>query len=358
MAELSHKRAGHDSDGRLEEPSLLWKARGPREKSVPDPAGSRRGGTVKRLAIREYGPLIAWMLAWGIVGATVGHKDAIRLLAAIAFVRCARYLTGPTSGPSLRKRMEARGKVHGPSQRTALLVELSALAAGVAVLGLIIWLLLIADQQKTATFCLILATTMPVKLIVPLAAGQKIERLYQPLVSVMGLIMTVIAWLVEPSLMGFAIAFAAREWAALGVALLISKPRKAGSEEVEALHWREIADQSLLASRRRFTYRVSKSLLKFVLGPFGIIAARTGRGLRADRKLERFVPRRRSTMTILFILPISIAVALILWVPKPALLVVAATLMRIGASAGNILLWSTLGRGEYEFVGEDEDDDD
>lgn len=313
--------------------------------------------TAYRLAVREYGPLLAWVAAWLIVGATVGHADAIRLLAAIAFVRCARYLTGPTSAPLLRSRMAALGKVHRPARRTVLVVELVALAASVLVLALLIQLLLLADQQVTAGFCLILATTLPVRVLVPLAAGRKIEELYQPLVSVAGLVLAVIAWAVDGTLIGFAIAFAAREWVALGIAFAVSGRREAEGEMPAALNWREVADKSHASARRRFTYRVSKNLLKFVLGPFGAIAARTGRGFRMDRKLERFVPRSQLALWLLTLGLIGAGVALILLMPKPALLVVAATLMRIGASAGNILIWSALGSDAVVLSDEEDDDD-
>lgn len=313
--------------------------------------------TAQRLVIREYGPLVAWVAAWLIVGASVGHADAIRLLAAIAFVRCARYLTGPTSAPLLRSRMSALGKVHGPARRTVLMVELAALAASVIVLALLIQLLLAADQQITAGFCLILATTLPVRVLMPLAAGRRIEELYQPLVSVAGLVLAGLAWVVDGSLIGFAVAFAAREWIALALAYVIARRREANETPPESLKWRQVADQSHLSARRRFTYRVSKNLLKFVFGPFGVIAARTGRGFRMDRKLERFVPRSAWALGFLTLGLIGTGVALILLVPKPALLVVAATLMRVGASAGNILIWSALGSGEV-VLPDDEDDDD
>lgn len=315
-------------------------------------------GAVRRLALREYGPLLAWMAAWAIVGVTVGHADAIRLLAAIAFVRCARYLTGPASAPLLRSRMAGRGKVHGPARRTVILVEAVALVASVLVLAALIRLLLAADQQVTAGFCVILGTTLPVRALIPMAAGRRIESFYQPFVSVIGVVLAIAAWAIDGSLMSFAIAFAAREWVALAIAFAVAKPRSAEGDPPNALHWRDVADHSHVFARRRFTYRVSKNLLKFVLGPLGVIAARTGRGFKMDRKLERFVPRGQFSLAVLTVGLIGAGVALILLLPKPALLVAAATLMRIGASAGNIMLWSALGSGQILLPDDDDDDDD
>jgi hypothetical protein len=313
-------------------------------------------GHGRRLALREFIPMLSWVAAWAIVALAVGHADTVRLLAAVAFVRCARYLTAPTSAPLLRARMEARGKVHGQARRTVMAVEAVALLASVVVLALLIRLLLAADQQVTAGFCLILGTTLPARAMAPLAAGRKTEEFYQSLVSITGLILAAIAWGIDGTLIGFAIAFAAREWVALALAALLAKPR-ASEGEPAPLHWRQVADHSLVSSRRRFTYRVSKNLLKFVLGPFGSIAARTGRGFQIDRKLDRFVPRSRASLAVLTFALTGGGIALILLLPKPALLLAAATLMRVGASAGNILLWSVLGSGDAIPI-DDEDDDD
>ena len=330
-----------------------------------EPSTSRRSklaaamgkkGHGRRLALREFIPMLSWVAAWAIVAVSAGHADAVRLLAAMAFVRCARYLTAPTSAPLLRARMEARGKVHGPARRTVMAVEAVALLASFVVLAALIKLLLAADQQVTAGFCLILGTTLPARAIAPLAAGRKMEEFYQSLVSITGLILTVIAWALDGTLIGLAIAFAAREWVALALAALLAKPR-ASTGEPAPLHWRQVADHSLVSSRRRFTYRVSKNLLKFVLGPFGSIAARTGRGFQIDRKLDRFVPRSRASLAVLTFALTGGGIALILLLPKPALLLAAATLMRVGASAGNILLWSVLGSGDAIPI-DDEDDDD
>lgn len=317
-----------------------------------------RDGTLRRLLIREYGPLLAWVAAWALVVAATGHAHAVRLLAAIGFVRSARYLTGPTSGPSIRRRMASLGRVHGQARRTVLTIEVFALVGSAAIMAMLIAFLNVSGQEVTAFFCLILSVTLPVKAFFPFASGRKIESYYQPLVSVFGLLLTIAAWFVERSLVGFAIAFAAREWVALGVAYLLAAPRPAHDVEVDDLHWREVANHSLIASRRRFTYRLSKSVMKFILGPLGTVAVRTGRGLRADRKLERFVPQRRWSMATLFLTMTAGALAIIVLIPKPALLLIAATLMRIGATAGNILIWSILGPGDGMLIDDDDDDDD
>jgi hypothetical protein len=190
-----------------------------------------------------------------------------------------------------------------------------------------------------------------------LIAAKQTGELYQPLLAWIGVVLAGLVWLISREPAWFAAALAAREWVAIIVAGLIAKPRDPSPEKVDRLHWREIADHSHTHSRRRFTYRVSKSLLKFVFGPLGSIAARTGRGFQLDRKLERFVPRHTASLSALFLLLSAGAVALILFVPKPAVQLLAASLLRVGASAGNILIWSKLGRGDVAGASDDDDED-
>jgi hypothetical protein len=63
------------------------------------------------------------------------------------------------------------------------------------------------------------------------------------------------------------------------------------------------------------------------------------------------------SLVALWLVLSTAAAALILIIPKPAVQLLAASLLRVGASAGNILIWSKLGRGEVVSDGDDEDDD-
>jgi len=318
---------------------------------------SARKETIRRLAIKEYAPMIGWVVAWAIVGLAIGHADAVRLLAASALVRSARYLTSPESGPSLRMRVLERGRVPRGARGTALAVELAALAGSLIVVVAIVSILLAAGEPETATFCVILAALLPARLLLPFVAGKRTGTFYQPLLAWTGVALAGLVWLVSREAAWFAAALAAREWIAIIIAGMLAKPRVPAEAQADPLHWREIADHSHAHGRRRFTYRVSKSLLKFVFGPFGGLVARTGRGFRMDRKLERFVPRRPASLAALFLLLSATAVALILIIPKPGVQLLAASLLRVGASAGNILIWSNLGRG-VAITSDDEDEDD
>ncbi len=318
---------------------------------------SKRKQAIRRLAIREYAPMIGWVVAWAIVAVAIGHADAVRLLAASAFVRSARDLTGPSAGRALRTRVDASGRIAAGAKRTAFLVELAAVCASLLVVAAVATLLLLAGQSETASYCLILAALLPARLIFPMLAAKDTSAFYQPLLAWTGVLLAGLVWLLSRDPIWFAAAFAAREWVALFVSALIAPRRPSAAERADKLHWREIADHSHAQSRRRFTYRVSKSLLKFVFGPFGSIAARTGRGFRIDQKLERFVPERTVSLAALFLLLSGSAVALILIIPEPAVQLLAASLLRAGSSAGNILIWSKLGRGSVAGDDADEEDD-
>lgn len=316
-----------------------------------------RKARIRRLALREYLPMIGWVIAWLIIGLAIGHADAVRMLAASAMVRAARYLTTPESGASLRMRVTADGRITAGARGAAAGIEAVTLVGSLISVAAIAALLFSLGERETATFCLILSAMLPVRLLHPLFAGKRIGGIYQPLLAWTGVVLVALVWLVSRDALWFAAALAAREWVAIMLAGMIAGPREPATEPAPTLNWREIADHSHATARRRFTYRVSKSLLKFVFGPFGSIAARTGRGFELDRKLERFVPRTSASLAALFLLLTAAAVALIVIVPEPAVQLVAASLLRVGASAGNILIWSKLGGGETLIREDDEDED-
>jgi hypothetical protein len=152
--------------------------------------------------------------------------------------------------------------------------------------------------------------------------------------------------------------FAMREWLALLLAFalaspVIVKPRA----EPDALRWREIAEASHARARKQAAYRFSKAFLAGLLGPFGTIAARTGRGLRMDRKAEPYVPTNSGVLALLVVGTAGASAALVLLIPEPALLVVAATLLRVTAAAGSILIWSWLSNRAVDDPAPDDDDE-
>ena len=48
---------------------------------------------IKRLAGREYLPMVATIATWAVIVAALGHADAARLLAAVTAIRAIQMLT-------------------------------------------------------------------------------------------------------------------------------------------------------------------------------------------------------------------------------------------------------------------------
>ena len=120
----------------------------------------------------------------------------------------------------------------------------------------------------------------------------------------------------------------------------------------------ELARYSAILGRRLLTYRVSKTLLT-VFGPFGNIAARTGRGLNWHKKVEPYVPHHLGGFLLFSTGTLGTAVFLVLRSAEPAAMVGAAGLLQIGMAAANVvLLWPYLPDRHGEVVHDDDDDDD
>ncbi|MDQ3245691.1 MAG: hypothetical protein M3Q52_02130 [Pseudomonadota bacterium] len=315
---------------------------------------------MRRVALREYVPLAALVLAWLAIGATVGPADAVRLLAALTFVRAARSLTVPGSIPPLRKRLRS-GEHQAQATRVVLLVEAIALPFAVLALGAIVALLWAADEARVAIMALLFAPALPVRFLIPLAARRAFGKVYRPTIALVGLTLMGAGALLGADAYVFALLFAARDWLALGISYLLApqlRPRRgvAGEARIEELQWREVADHSYAKGRKLAAYRFGKTFLHALLGPFGTIAARTGRGLRMDKKFEPFVPRSTAALSLVALASATASIAIVLLVPEPALLVVAASLLRVSSASANVLIWGALS-GNLNAVAPDDDDD-
>jgi hypothetical protein len=116
-----------------------------------------------------------------------------------------------------------------------------------------------------------------------------------------------------------------------------------------------VAARTEASARKRLSYRLIKSLLGVVLGPFGNIAARTSREVgKLDSRLARIVPRNKPSM-ILFTLGTGGAAAFWLLVSRePATVLAGAAFARLSATGAAALLWW---RYATKDVDEEEDDD-
>ena len=59
----------------------------------------------RRLLLREFIPLGAWLATWGLIGWAIGPADAVRLFAANTFVQSARGLTALEMVGTLSRRI-------------------------------------------------------------------------------------------------------------------------------------------------------------------------------------------------------------------------------------------------------------
>ena len=310
---------------------------------------------VNRLAVREYGPLIAVVLTWLVVTAVVGPADAVRVLAAVTLARAARALTAPA--PLVPLRMRLGSSRYGRSLRTALAIEAIALAGALLLITAIVLLFTATGQDKMAWLCAIAGLAIPGRSLTPLAAGRALGKVYRLTLTTVALALVAAGWLAGAGLLTIAALLSARDWLALPIAAAIAPPVAPAIQPAAKLRWREIANYSHALARRRAVYRFSKSFLQAFLGPFGGFAARTGRGMRVDRKLARFVPKHPAALGGLAAVAAAIAVAIIVGLPEPLLLVVAASLLRSSAAAANVLLWGQLADGSAADTEIDDDDD-
>lgn len=311
---------------------------------------------VTRLAIREYGPLVAVVLTWLAVAAAVGPADGVRLLAAVMLIRAVRALTAPAPLSPVRIRL---GSLDGHRQalRVSLAVEAVALAGALVALAALLALFSSLGQDKMLFLCLLASLAIPARSLMPLAAGRALGKIYRLTLTLVGLLLVAAGLVAGADIYVFALLFAARDWLALPIAFALAPAVERPEADSSALGWREIAAYSHALGRRRAVYRFSKSFLQAFLGPFGGFAARTGRGMQFDRKLARFVPDHPAALGAVALAAATAAVALIVFFPEPVLLVVAASLLRSSAAAANVLLWGRLAGGAVIDVQLEDDDD-
>ncbi|MBA2466691.1 MAG: hypothetical protein H0V46_03700 [Sphingomonas sp.] len=280
------------------------------------------------------------------------------MFAALTFVRAARSLTSPGTLVPLLKRIR-RGQHQAQATRVALAVELLGLLSAALVLAAILSFLWWAGQVQIVILSLLFAPALLAKSLAPLLVGRAFGQVYRPTVAMVGLALIGAGALLSVDITIFAMLFAARVWLALVLSYAIATPIDVDSSQpVEELHWREIADSSHMRARKQAAYRFSKAFLAAFLGPFGSMAARTGRGMQMDRKAERFVPSHPAVLGLVAAAGTGISAALVLGIPEPALLFVAATLLRVSAAAATILLWSALSSGASVDAEFDDDHDD
>lgn len=338
--------------------SITEEVSGP-EANAPDAPSARRRlpQVAKRLALREYLPFAGSASAWLMIGLAIGHADAVRLLAAYTFVQAARALLTMEVVQLLAKRVRADKQVYRASRRAALRIDLWALAAcalGIAALAAFFHL---RGMTELAIMTVVVATGIPARHPGALFVAKRNRDIMWRLgaagaaaVGAAAVLLLGLPWMAAAGVL------ALREWGGL-LATVLFAPGSAEPSRIaaEVLAFREAAGRTEANARKRLSYRMMKSLFAVVLGPFGNLAARTGRSAGGlDAKLANLIPRSRPGM-VLFTGGTATAAATLLAVSRePAAIMGAAALTRIAASGGAALLWWNYAEGRID---EEEEED-
>jgi hypothetical protein len=116
----------------------------------------------------------------------------------------------------------------------------------------------------------------------------------------------------------------------------------------------EAAVQTEASARKRLGYRLLRTIMVAIFGPFGNFAARTGRSaVQLDHKIARLMPHSRLGFGAFTAVTSILAIGLLSMSREPASLLGAAACARLAASGGAALLWWNY----RDLKAMDEDDD-
>ena len=309
-----------------------------------------------RLVVREYLPLAGWLLGWSMIGLAIGHADAVRLLAATFLVQAVRIAATLDTYPALARRAGPDKALFKASQRTAIRLDLVGLAISLALTAALVLLLGWRGMGEGAAMVAIAGGSLPARNPGALFVARK-DRVGPWRVGGAAVMLAGAAavLLLDLGWVGAAIALALRDWGGLLATMLLGRPRVAPSQPPSsALSFADAAALTESGARRKLSYRLLKTVSTMLLGPFGNLAARTGRSAgKLDHRLARIVPRYKSGY-VLFTLGTALVSGVLLAIStEPASFLGAAASARLAASGLAALLW-------WRYSGEaaDEQDDD
>lgn len=297
--------------------------------------------------------MLGGILAWAVIAVGVGHADTARMLAAIMLVRAARAFTMLDTGAALRKRHGAAPEIARKSLRRAIRIELASLIAAALILAIMVLVLWQIEQRAVAWMTVLISVGLPARHLGPAAGGRRRAGVFQAALNWSGLALALLCLVAGLEWPAFALALGVRQWIALLISLAPANQPGFETERTPVetpLTWREVAGITGRRARHRFAYRIGKSLLG-ILGPVGNIAARTARGVGAHR---RVVPNTIWPVAAVAAGAAGAGLLLPVILAKPATLLASASLLRVAASAGNVLIWWPF----VALIPDDPDDDD
>lgn len=298
-----------------------------------------------RLVRREFIPLIAKIVLWGSIGWVLGVLPLMQLLSASFCIYAAHGLFAVATARAIRQRDGAAADTSRTAKRRAWTLECGSALACLIALWLIGSLYTSLGRDEVVPLLLLMSWGLPARCNGPLRARMKryVPRLLRGCVGVafVGLIL-----LLEPSTSNVALAMAAREWATvLIMALIAMHPSVAVPKNVrcDAPAWTEFFAATSALSIRRLFYQTSRSVLHFMLGPFGTLLARTGRGLGLMKHADS-VSRALTLAAIAAVAGLTATVYLARVLPGPGGLAMSALMLRLGCLGASALLWKLLAR--------------
>jgi len=313
--------------------------------------------TAKHLALREYVPLVSFLLAWFLIGFSVGHADVTRLIAANAFAQAARALCTVDAAYALAQRRASTRAVWRTSFGAAFRINLVSLALSAAFLAGLALLVASRGMPKAAAMIAVMILALPARLPGTLFVARReratLWRIGSSVVAVAG---AALVFAFHWSWLAAAVVIALRDWGGLAAVALFARKRSfKGEPPEEALTFAEAATQTEASARRRLGYRLLRTLFG-VLGPVGNVAARTARQAgRLDQRIARLMPHSRAGFA-LFTAGTGTASAVLLLVSRePSTLLASSALASMAASGAAALMWW----GYRDFgAAIDEDDED
>lgn len=309
-----------------------------------------------RLALREYVPFAATTASWALIGLAIGHADAVRLLGAYTFVQAIRAFFTLEVTQVLSGHIASERKIYRKSRRLALRIEIIGMLVCLAVAAMLGLFLKYRGMEETAIMIGIAALGIPPRHpggILVYDRRRDVSWRVGPAVA--ALIGGALIFVFDLNWVAAAIVVALRDWFGLLATWLFGPPKKIPKvTPTEPMAFGHAAARTEASARRRLSYRMMKSLFGVLLGPFGNIAARTGRGVRLDTRIANFIPRNRPGLLLLALGTGGGAAFLLLASREPAAILGSAALARIAASAGSALLWWKYGSDQID---EEEDID-
>lgn len=293
------------------------------------------------LAAREYVPLAATTLAWVAVAAHYGPADAARLFGATVLVPGVRALTALDVGPSLIRRLRAPPEIYRHAAKLVMRLQGLSFLSAALFLALAVLLLDATAHDEAALFAILVGVGLPSRYLSTAGVGRRRNDVYKSSLALSGLVMVASAVAADLPAYAVALAWGLREWVALAVVLFPwPMPAAVDAPPLEdRLSWHELASITAARSKRRLSHQLGKRFLTMFLGPFGSIIARTARDFGADKKLSRYIPHSFTGMLLAAGGALIAGITMIAISTEPAAFVAGASLLRIGAVAGSLVIW-------------------